>query len=204
MEREDAHYLKWLWASLAPERHFEFGTWEGFGTCLVLKSSQAHVWTINLAAGEQGVGGAQYTESREPGIKELLLGVNSVTSDADSSVGWMYRSLGLNDRVTQLFGDSLVFDHLFMGKEFFDTVFIDGGHQSEVVSSDQVKAIEMLTLGGVVVWHDFSADPDMLEKHPSCHGVMSAIERNIELLKSKVDLFWLEGTFLLIGVKTAN
>jgi hypothetical protein len=115
----------------------------------------------------------------------------------------MYRSLGLHDRVTQLFGDSLGFDHLFMGKEFFDSVFIDGGHQVEVVSSDQRNAVEMLRPGGVVIWHDYSGDEAVLKDHPSCHGVVSAIYENLEFLESKLDLFWLEGTFLLIGVKKA-
>jgi FkbM family methyltransferase len=201
MEREDAHYLSWLWSSLATEKHFEFGTWEGFGTCLVLKSTQAHVWTLNLATGEQGPAGAQYTESREPELRRLFLGAEGLSSDADSSVGWMYRSLGLSERVTQLLGDSSEFDHLFLGEEYFDTVFIDGGHQAEIVSSDQKKAIEMLRRGGVVVWHDYSEDEKMLREHPSCEGVVSAVVRNRDFLESQLDLFWLKGSFLLIGKK---
>ena len=201
MERDDAHYLRWLWSSLAPDKHFEFGTWEGFGTSLVLKSTKAHVWTLNLAAGEQGSTGAQYTESREPAMREIFLGTKGVASDDASSVGWMYRSLELSDRVTQLFGDSLTFDHLFMGKDSFDTIFIDGGHQVEIVTSDQTKAVEMLRPGGVMVWHDFSVDKRMVDEHPSCQGVASAVAGNMDFLRSQLDLFWLEGTFLLIGKK---
>lgn len=201
MEREDSPYLRWIWSALKPEKHFEFGTWEGFGACLVLKSTNAHVWTINLAQGEQTNGGAQYTESREPGLKTIFMGDASGASDSDNSVGWMYRALELGSRVTQLFGDSLKLDHSSLGNGSFDTVFIDGGHDFKVVSSDQAKALEMLRPGGVVVWHDFSLDDKVIADHPSCKGVLSAVSENIDLLESHLDLYWLEGTFLLIGHK---
>lgn len=201
MEREDSPYLQWIWSALKPEKHFEFGTWEGYGACLVLKSTNAHVWTINLAHGEQTNGGAQYTESREPGLKAIFMGDASGASDSDSSVGWMYRALGLDSRVTQLFGDSLELDPSSLGKNSFDTVFIDGGHDSKVVSSDQAKAIDMLRPGGVIVWHDFSLNEKVIAQHPSCEGVISAISENIDFMQEHLDLYALEGTFLLLGRK---
>jgi predicted O-methyltransferase YrrM len=52
------------------------------------------------------------------------------------------------------FGDSTNFDiSAYRGKA--DFIFIDGGHDAPVVTSDTLKALEMVSPDGVIVWHDY-------------------------------------------------
>jgi Methyltransferase domain len=52
------------------------------------------------------------------------------------------------------FGDSRQFDVApYRGKAGF--IFVDGGHDAPVVTSDTLKALEMLAPHGVIVWHDY-------------------------------------------------
>jgi len=52
------------------------------------------------------------------------------------------------------FGDSTKFDiSAYRGKAEF--IFIDGGHDAPVVTSDTLKALEMVTPDGMIVWHDY-------------------------------------------------
>jgi predicted O-methyltransferase YrrM len=51
-------------------------------------------------------------------------------------------------------GDSTTFDvGPYRGKAEF--IFVDGGHDAPVVTSDTLKALEMLSPTGVIVWHDY-------------------------------------------------
>ena len=52
------------------------------------------------------------------------------------------------------FGHSTKFDiSAYRGKAEF--IFIDGGHDAPVVTSDTLKALEMVSPDGVIVWHDY-------------------------------------------------
>jgi predicted O-methyltransferase YrrM len=52
------------------------------------------------------------------------------------------------------FGDSTQFDITpYRGKAEF--IFVDGGHDAPVATSDTLKALEMVSSDGVIVWHDY-------------------------------------------------
>jgi predicted O-methyltransferase YrrM len=52
------------------------------------------------------------------------------------------------------FGDSRAFDDApYRGKAGF--IFVDGGHDAPVVTSDTLKALDMVAPNGVIVWHDY-------------------------------------------------
>jgi hypothetical protein len=53
MARDDGPILAQIIRFLQPLRHLEFGTWQGYGSKLVLENSQATVWSINLLEGER-------------------------------------------------------------------------------------------------------------------------------------------------------
>lgn len=47
-EIDEAGIHRYLYRHLAPRRHLEFGTGEGFGTALCAASCNAEIWTVNL------------------------------------------------------------------------------------------------------------------------------------------------------------
>ncbi len=199
MERDDAAVLQWIYQTLQPQRHLEFGTWEGFGTLLCLRSSSAHVWTINLPEGETTEGEFIYDSSREPNdCRNPNSGALSSPSDRAESIGWMYREVGQAQRVTQVLADSREYQlHPdLVGK--FDTVFIDGSHHREDVSADQAKALAAVGRQGIVIWHDFTLNPRVVRGQPACVGVIAAIADEIDSLTAMGSLVWIENTLLLM------
>ncbi|WP_422014522.1 class I SAM-dependent methyltransferase [Reyranella sp.] len=185
MEADDAPILRAVWRALAPARHFEFGTWEGFGTALVASVTDAEIWTINLAEGESGPDG------------KTLYGA----TDSGSFVGRLYRQAGYANRVHQLLSDSRALDTSCFEARQMDTVLIDGGHTPEVVASDTKKALRMLRPGGTCVWHDFCPDPEALRHNLAPLGVVQAIVENFATWGSSFErVFWVRKSWILVGL----
>jgi predicted O-methyltransferase YrrM len=188
METDDAPILEYLWRMRRPRRHLEFGTWEGFGAVLVGQSTDAEIWTINLAEGEAGSDG------------ESLY----ARSDAGGNIGRLYRSAGLAERVHQLLCDSRAFKTGDFAADFSDTVLIDGGHTPELVENDTDKALAVLRPGGLCVWHDFCPDPAALSRNLAPLGVVQAIVDNFARWRPLFDrLYWIRKSWILVGERKA-
>jgi methyltransferase family protein len=207
MEVDDAPILRYLYKYVRPMRHLEFGTWEGTGACYCLEECDARVWTINLPEGELVDGQPAYSSSSDvvpEGARPLNRrnGVDIYQTDAGPFIGHRYRSAGFADRVTQIYADSREWDEGTYGPGFFDTVLIDGGHSPDVVLSDTRKALSVVRSGGLMVWHDFCPDPSVFETMSSVTGVIAALtEAWPELAGTLKDAFWIQPSFLLLGVR---
>ncbi len=200
MERNDAPILEWIFRNLSPSAHFEFGTWEGFGTLLVLRTSNAEVWTINLPEGEEDEAGPRYLGSREPNHPERPRMSEGITADASKNIGWMYRASGFEARVHQIFADSTIYDFSELCDGGFSSVLIDGGHSREVVLHDQRVARKLLSERGILIWHDFSLNPLVVEEQSSCRGVSAAVADDAVSLTADLRLFWIRDSMLLVGL----
>jgi predicted O-methyltransferase YrrM len=213
MARDDGPILARIIRWVAPRRHLEFGTWKGFGACLVMENSPATVWTINLWEGElHPGGGAAYSESLPQKRKRGLLGKlwkNKITTDtsviqtdAREHIGIMIHEKKLGQRVNHVFCDSKKWDTSAYPKGFFDTIFIDGGHQTDVVASDTRKALPLLREGGVVLWHDFCLDEAVRKKFKHVETVIQGVESVAEEIhKHGIRLYWIDPSWLLCGIK---
>jgi predicted O-methyltransferase YrrM len=207
MEVDDAPILRYLYRNLRPARHLEFGTWEGTGACYCLEECDAKVWTINLPEGELINGQPAYSSSPDvipAGAHPLAQqhGVTVYQTDAGPFIGHRYRSAGFAERVTQIYADSREWNETEYGKDFFDTVLIDGGHSRDVVLSDTRKALSAVRAGGFIFWHDFCPDPSVFDSMSSVTGVVDAITGSwSELAANLRDAFWIQPSFLLVGVR---
>ncbi len=124
----------------------------------------------------------------------------SIPSDAIGAVGRFYLQAGLGHRVCQIYGDSREWDVRNYPEGFFDSAFIDGGHQEDVVVNDTAKALQLVHPGGIIIWHDFCDSEDVLGSCGSTQGVIRAIDSSRPLLQKKLDdLFWVEPSWVLIG-----
>ena len=185
MEADDAPILRCLWRALAPARHFEFGTWEGFGASLVASVTDAEIWTVNLAEGESG-----------PDGKPLY-----AETDSGSFIGRLYRQAGYGHRVHQILCDSRDLDTAPFESCLMDTVLIDGGHTPDVVASDTQKALRILRPGGACVWHDFCPDPEALRHNLAPLGVVQAVVENFTSWAASFErLFWIRKSWILVGL----
>lgn len=184
METDDAPILKALWSGIAPKRHLEFGTWEGFGAALVASATEAEIWTVNLPEGETNSDGTRLYES----------------TDAGPFIGRLYRQAGYEYRIHQILCDSRDFDTSPFESAPFDSVLIDGGHTPDVVASDTAKALNVLRPGGTCVWHDFCPDPATLGQNLAPLGVVQAfIENSAKWTAAFERMFWIRKSWILVG-----
>ena len=185
METDDAPILDYLWRSIAPRRHLEFGTWEGFGAPLIARATDAEIWTLNLPQGETDAdGGTLYS-----------------STDSGQFIGRLYREAGFASRVHQILCDSREFDTRPFEQDRFDTVLIDGGHTPDVVASDTEKALRVVKKGGTCVWHDFCPDPDALSHNLAPLGVVQAVVENFDAWSARFErLFWIRKSWVLVGL----
>lgn len=211
MERNDAPILEYMFRHFRPQRHLEFGTWEGYGARLVARACDADIWTINLPDGEEAAdGGAAYQRPISSGDWRPATGAPERVdeygehwrTDAGEFIGRLYREAGYAARVTQIYADSVTWDGSSFEDGFFDSVFIDGGHKPEVVLSDTAKAIRLLRSGGLCLWHDFCPDPEAIRRMPATCNVVSAVASGVNDWRHKFSrVFWIKPTFILAGIR---
>lgn len=207
MEDDDAPILRYLYRNFRPRRHLEFGTWAGTGACYCLEECDATVWTINLPEGELIEGKPAYSSAIDDAPEDAMPvqhvdGRPVYQTDAGLLIGRRYREAGFGHRVCQIYCDSRTWDTSAYPRDFFDSVLIDGGHSADVVLSDTRKAFEVTRPGALIMWHDFCPDPAVLNTFASVVGVLTALtEHWEEVAASLQDVFWVQPSFLLIGIR---
>lgn len=236
MEIDDAPIFRYLYRNLKPERHLEFGTWQGSGATYCLEESKAIVWTLNLPFGEMlsdgtgayffyedqadslakwarkiGVQIEDETEDAKAGLIERL-GISKkkrklkkVRTDTLGFIGREYLEKGFGHRVCQIYCDSREWDISKYPSGFFDSALIDGGHSKAIVKSDTEKALKLVRAGGIILWHDYCPDTEVLKRCESPRGVVSYIQESEEKWMEQMDfMFWIKPSWILIGRKKSN
>lgn len=206
MEDDDSPIFRYIYRNMKPKRHLEFGTWEGTGATYCLEECDATVWTINLLEGEKEAdGGPVYRvpkEQVENAPEWSATFGHAIQTDSFGFIGRFYREKGFSHRVCQIYCDSMKWDTSNYPEGFFDTILIDGGHQTEIVVSDTMKSLPLCRPGGLIMWHDFCPAPDVLNKSPVVQGVYKGIRQLWNQIHEQVsDLFWVQPSHILIGVK---
>lgn len=144
-----------------PHRAFEFGTFLGYSTALLLRNTADACEVISIDLGDAS---ATYSEAAHYSDAELRSD-DKKNDDylrlVQSAEGPRYlRGLSATQkaRLKLLHGDSTQFD---VGgaslKSAVDFVFVDGGHDTATIASDTRKAMEMTGDNGVIAWHDFDS-----------------------------------------------
>lgn len=157
-----------------PATIFEFGTYLGKTTLQFAANSDAKVYTLDLPP---------------PGSKEY---VAPKIWDAEIDVypdetGKWFKQTPYQKNICQLFGDTRTFDFTpYYGK--MDFIFVDACHHYEFVVRDTKNAFDMLSDGGMIVWHDY------VEYAP---GVIKALGE----FSQTVSLIHLAGTSFVIHEK---
>jgi len=139
-----------------PKSIFEFGTFLGYSTSLLLKNSDESCKVFSIDLGN---------DINASNIDYSKILSNDEVNDAylkiiQSKLGPTYIQQEMaagNDRLKLLYGNSMEIDtkslQLYKNMNF---VFIDGGHDFETIKSDTNKAYEMID-SGIIIWHDYSS-----------------------------------------------
>ncbi len=193
---QDAPVLRYFFRHFSPARHLEFGTWKGKGVQRVIEECSARVWTINLWEGENQPDG--YWAYSEPGAGDG----HAVRTDAKGMIGRAYLEAGLGTRVNQIYSNSLLWEDDVYPNGFFDSVFVDGGHDAATSRADVYKALRLLRPGGLLLLHDFCPLPEVNARYSSTKGVTAMAAAELGALTKMCDaLFWVTGTWILCGIR---
>jgi Methyltransferase domain len=208
MEIDDSPIFRYIYRNFAPRRHLEYGTWRGEGTCYVLEECAATVWTLNLPFGEHSDDGSAVYRAYPEELPELnewgtRLGFqvgNWPQTDNLTFVGYKYILRGFGHRVAQVYTDSRAWDNSHYPDGFFDSCLIDGGHLPEIVINDTMQALRLVRSGGIIMWHDFCPEEEVVRSFATTQGVVTAIRKLTDRLTALRALHWIEPSFILLGI----
>ncbi|WP_455914724.1 class I SAM-dependent methyltransferase [Pseudomonas syringae] len=165
--------------AIKPDFVFEFGTFDGRTTRLVLEDlpdngdSEPRIYTLDLPD----------TDGIVFQGDDKLLAEKAVLSSRK------YNQSPKKAMVRQILQDSMTFDPSpYAGK--FDFIFVDANHEYEYVKRDTENSLKML--GGdssCIVWHDYG-NPQFPE-----------LTRYLEELASSLELYHIEGTMLVFHMR---
>jgi predicted O-methyltransferase YrrM len=144
-----------------PRKIFEFGTFLGYSSALLVENSanDCEVYSLDLGEGHVGARPAAFSEAdvrRDGDINDEYL------RGAQAAMGPRYTTgLSAADkaRLHLIVQDSRGFDPSAHGLEgSVDLVFVDGGHDTETVTIDTANARRMIGASGLIVWHDYGSN----------------------------------------------
>ena len=158
----EASVLVSLIKLIKPRKIFEFGTFLGYSTSLLVENSADDCSVYSLDLGDSHVS----DRPLESFAKADLHGDGDINDEylrgTQGARGPHYiTALPAADRsrLRLLQQDSRKFDPAAHGLEgSVDMVFVDGGHDTETVTIDTANARKMVGDSGIIVFHDFSSN----------------------------------------------
>ena len=152
----------------APERIFEFGTFNGRTTLNLAVNSRpgTRIFTLDLP----------FDNPPSTKLRQHPWDGKYVEQHGD---GRYFQKERHRKKITRLYGDSATFDYTPFGGTI-DFVFVDGSHSYEYVTNDSDKALRLLRGGkGIILWHDYGtkwhevtrALNDLYAKNPVFKGM---------------------------------
>ena len=144
-----SNYEAWIISSLSKvsKTIFEFGTCSGKTTYLMALNSPENAKIISLTLKPENLGNIE---------KNNLDNKISFRNIINESIykNFLFTGSKLENKIDVIFQNSLDFDET-QYNNFFDLIFIDGGHTYSVVKSDTQKAFKMINKNGIILWHDY-------------------------------------------------
>jgi predicted O-methyltransferase YrrM len=144
---------------IKPRKIFEFGTFLGYSTALLLENSADDCAVYSLDLGDSHASAKPLTAFTIADIHRDGDTNDEYLRGAQRARGPRYTtalSAATRSRLHLLQQDSRKFDLADHGLEgAVDLVFIDGGHDTETVTIDTANARRMIGDSGIIVWHDF-------------------------------------------------
>jgi hypothetical protein len=147
---------------IKPRKIFEFGTFLGYSSALLVENSTDDCAVYSIDLGESHVGAKPLDSYSDDELRRDGDTNDEYLRGAQGAMGPRYTmalSAADKSRLRLLKQDSREFDpstHGLVGS--VDIVFIDGGHDTETVTIDTANARKMIGDSGVIIWHDFASN----------------------------------------------
>ena len=142
-------YEAWIISSLSKisKNIFEFGTCSGKTTYLMAlnSSNDTKITSLTLDPTE-----LDHVRKKNNDNKVSFRNIKN-ESLYDK---FLFSNTSLENKINVIFQNSLDFDEKQLMNKI-DLIFIDGGHTYSVVKNDTEKSLNMITQGGIILWHDY-------------------------------------------------
>ena len=173
-----------------PRKIFEFGTFLGYSTSLLVENSADDCAVYSLDLGDSHVSDKPLDAFAEADLRSDGDINDEYLRGAQGARGPHYTtalSAADRSRLSLLQQDSREFDPADHGLEgSVDLVFVDGGHHTEIVTIDTANARKMIGDSGAIVWHDFNS---------TIHGDVTTF---VNGLAERETIVWIQHTMLAI------
>tara|TARA_B100000700_G_C14748247_1_gene716265 strand:- start:48 stop:833 length:786 start_codon:yes stop_codon:yes gene_type:complete len=142
-------YEAWILSSLSKisKNIFEFGTCSGKTTTLMALNSpdDAKITTLTLSSDQ--------AQSLNLSENDNKVSIRNIINESNYEK-FIFSGKEYEKKISVIFMDSrkLNVDEYL---NYFDLIFIDGGHTYSIIENDSNKAFKMVKNGGIILWHDF-------------------------------------------------
>ena len=144
-----SNYEAWIISCLSKisNKIFEFGTCSGKTTYLMALNSPEDSEIISLTLKPENL------ENIEKKNQDNKISYRNIINESIYK-NFLFTGSKFENKIKVIFQNSLDFDET-QYTNFFDLIFIDGGHTYSVVKSDTQKAFKMINKNGIILWHDY-------------------------------------------------
>jgi len=171
-------YEAWILSVLSKKSKniFEFGTCSGKTTMLFALNSpsDAKIYTITLDP--------KYIEKqikKETGDNNIATR-NAISESKYNNFMFSKNSI-LKKKIKVIFNDSKKLN-IKKFHNYFDLIFIDGGHSYSCIKNDTEKSMKMIKKNGYILWHDYSLGK---KSHKDVYRYLNEIKNNYEIFHIK-------------------
>jgi hypothetical protein len=163
---------------VVPEFIFEFGTYRGETTRLLLE---------NLPESKCDVKGERIYTLDLPDINNVVFqGSDKIIAEKALGFNRKYLASAKYNLVKQIFQDSMKFEPEDYLLNMFQYIFIDANHEISYVRKDTENAMKMLANApSCIIWHDYG-NPEFPE-----------LTQYLDELSNSIDLYHVENTMLV-------
>ncbi len=142
-------YEAWIISSLSKISNniFEFGTCSGKTTYLMALNSPQNAKITTLTLKPENL--FDIKRGQFDNKKSFRNLINESIYEK-----FLFSNTLYENKINVIFENSLNFNEKKY-LNFFDLIFIDGGHTYSIVKNDSEKSFKMLKQNGIILWHDF-------------------------------------------------
>jgi predicted O-methyltransferase YrrM len=143
-----------------PKKIFEFGTFFGYTTLIMLSNTNqsTKVYTIDLPSDNQKIENSKDQPNWELIRTDDRYNDNYLTNLVHERGEKYLQESKLDSRLYLIKEDSTNFKpDAFDLLATTDFIFLDGGHTDPVVRADTHNSLKMLSENGILIWHDYNS-----------------------------------------------